>query len=144
MLLKVDLSKELFRLAYNQLYSRVLKFALEHGDTEDVVKARFTALVAGDPSVTLLVNIEEAQVTAHCLFLLGQVASGDFNIFVDQLQVDSKHNEAFVKDCISFGENIPGVSRISMFTDEKKYKAFGKKYDFHVSKIFMYRDVKRD
>jgi len=143
MLYKVDFSQELWRLIYAQLYQRLLNFALECGDTENLVKSRFVSLVANDPSVNLLVEVDEnGNVTSHCLFLLQQIQPEVYVVFCEQILVDLKHNETFVKDCLSYVENIPQVARISMFTDEKKYKAFKKKYEFTIDKVLMKRVIK--
>ncbi len=144
MLSKVDFSQNIYRLLYGELYNRVLNFALRSGDTEAAVKERFIGLILGNEQVHLLVDLDVlAYIHGHCLFTLSP--PGDTRtLFVEQLECTSKNDTSFVKDCISYGEALPNVVLITMLTDEKKYKAFKKKYNFQVDKIPMYRTVKRD
>jgi hypothetical protein len=144
MLMKVDLSKPMFRLLYANLYNRVLSFAPPGKESEEAVKARFMSLVAGDERVQLLIDLDpDGTVKAHCLFLLNPLANG-LSAFVEQVESDNGHNESFVKDCIAFVESIPSVNQIAMSTSEKKYRAFKKKYGFETSHVLMVRPVKRD
>ena len=144
MLIKVDFSKNMFRLLYANLYDRVAAFALANNEPEEAVKARFMSLIAGDERVQLLVDLDDnAQIKAHCLITFNQVTQDSLNAFVEQILSDSGHGESFAKDCIAFLENIPFVTRLTMATTEKKYRAFKKKYGFEPWKIIMVREVNR-
>lgn len=139
MLVKVDFSLPVFRMLYNDLYNRVLTRAVEDGDSEEAVKARFLALIAGDERVQLVVQVDNNTIKGHCLFTYTPPS-----IFVEQLTTDSKTGEDFTRECIEYGESLSGVEIVKMFTSESKYRAFRKKYEFEVEKVVMSRTVKRD
>jgi len=141
MLLKVDFSLEMYRWLYPLLYSRVLAFAKENGEDELAVRKRFVSLVAGDPSINLLITLEDNIPTAHCLYTLQLVGDKDIQAFVEQIKADTGHDEAFVKDCIAYLEAIPNLTRIGFTTLENKYKAWKKKYNFKVFRVFMVKEV---
>ncbi|SRR5258708_1841328 len=139
MLFKVDFALPMFRWLYNPLYTRVETFALINGDSLEIVRDRFVSLVGGSNQVFLLIKLEESLPTAHCLFILNKTTA-----FIEQIQVDSKHDTEFVKECIDYVESLESVREIVMTTSEKKYRAFRKKYEFQVSRVVMSREVKRD
>ena len=120
MLYKVDFSKQAFRLMYDQIYSKVLIFALASGDSEELVKAKFAALIAGNPNVHLVIKLnDKAELKAYCLYTLQQPF-----IQVDYIEVDSGHDNEFVQDVLDLLDSYKEFDKIIMGCNENKYKAY--------------------
>lgn len=145
MLLKVDFSLESHRWLYAIIYKRVTDFYLEHGDTEETAKLRMLMLAANDPTITLLIKTDKLPtIEGHWLYTLRTDDNNELYAFIEQAEVDSKHDKQFMLDCIEYTSNIPNVTKICMACDENKYRAYKKSYEFKVDKVLMTRLIKRE
>lgn len=150
MLHKVDFSLPLWRWLFQPIYARLESSVLASGDTLAVLQERITGLLVGDPKFILLVDTDSkdySKITGHCLLRLQVLPDSTIDAFCEYLFTDSGHGEAFTRACISYVEKevakLLPVSSISMLTDENKFKAFKKKYEFQVKKVLMTREIKK-
>jgi hypothetical protein len=142
MFYKVDFSTPLSRKLFDTLYERILLFGLECRDSEQGIKDAIGELVKGNSFLALLINLEGPIVTAHCLVKFNQLPDGTYEAFCSQLLVDSAKGDDFIHQCEAWASQFSGVSVFTLMTDERKYKAFRKKYDYQVHKVAMYKAVK--
>ena len=145
MLYKIDFTTALSRALFSQVYDRLRKFALECGDTLDFFKMRMSQLQLGDPSIHLLVDLVEQDIVAHCLFQLSTMYK-ELDIYqaaVEQLEIDSGKNEGFVEACFEYAKQF-NIGKIVMLSNENKFRAYKKKYDFRVLKVIMEKRLEVD
>jgi hypothetical protein len=143
MFYKVDFSTLLGRQLFSTLYERVMNFGVtECRDAESNIRGVMAQLMLGDPALALLVNLEGPTVTAHCLVKFNQLPDGTYEAFCSQLLVDGSRGDDFIQQCEAWASQFSGVSVFTMLTDERKYKAFRKKYDYQVHKVAMYKLIK--
>jgi len=141
---KVDFSTPLSRKLFDTLYDRILLFGLECRDSEQSIKDAIAELVKGNPLLALLINLEGPTVTAHCLVRFSLLPNNTYEAFCSQLVVDTTKGEDFLQECEAWASQFTGVSLFTLMTEEKKFKAFRRKYGYQVHKVSMYKVVKHD
>lgn len=145
MLLRVDMSRPMFRAMYSVLYDRLTKASLEFGDTEGIAAQRMQRLTGLDPLVHLLVDldVDTGAISAHALVIFNQVGDSLYEPFVEQLVSDSGQAEEFTRACIAYVEGYP-ITQIVMMTAPNKARAFTRKYGFESYRLIMVRRPKGD
>jgi len=149
MFLYTDFSLPFFRWLIPSILNRIESFALENDLDPKLASVRVSELILQAKDIVLLLDCVEndlSNIQAHCLIKL--IPSNDkISAYVEQIKVDSGHDEKFVRDCIQYVEVelkklYPALSEIVMSTREQKYRAFKKKYEFSVGKVLMSRPIK--
>jgi hypothetical protein len=150
MLYKVDFNVSVWRWLFQPLYSRIEQACIASGDPLDTHKTILTALLNNDPKYILLVDTLEhdpSKIQGHCLINLIPLADNKVQVFYTQLFTDSGHNTSFAHQCIDYSKVIAKeypVKELAMLTNENKYRAFKKKYEFQVRKVYMVREYKEE
>lgn len=149
MLHRVDFSLDIWRWLFQPIYKRLEIGTLASSDSVNTVLPRMLALLRGEPSFILLLNCDDTDVTkitGHCLYQLNKLDEHRVQAFCEQLYTDSGHDTEFTKACISYAEvelsKVYPITEITFLTDESKYRAFKKKYEFQVRKVLMFKEIK--
>lgn len=145
MFLRVDFEKQLFCNLFGDIYNRLLIFGLEHNHTQNHIKSRIMGIFAGDNTIHLLVDLSDTgTITGHCLLVFTQIDADKYTCFCEQMQVDRNGDSKFVQACIDYVSSMVGVVKISMVTEEKRARAYKKKYGFEIDQVLMELDLNKE
>lgn len=135
------------RILHEALYQRLLTFAKKYTadfPAEGVIHAWLNRFYAGDPSVIILVNIEQYQITAHAFIEL-QPIGGYQVVMVHQLEYDTKQTEPLQL----FAEYLEKLliesnSYCVCIQVSKNVKVYERKYGYKVVSTLMMKGRSED
>lgn len=143
MIYRVNFDLKIFRLLFNNLYTRLLEFGLQRDWTEKDIVDRLIAVLVKDQNTHLLVTISNTEITSHCLY----VVQGS-NIIMEQIKVDDKKDNETCKQYIAYAEELAkqdsNLRYILGITTRTELKALQKAYGFEYYNTLIRKELKHD
>ncbi len=141
MLLKVDLSQDLFQWLFRYLYKSLLDYENANGQgNEATVKAKLLALLAEDKSCGMLIDLEDMEVKGHCFYSLIPLTQTTTCVLIAQLA----GSEFFQREVFTYLESVNTVVRLYFSVNENRAIELKESYEFSLARVEMTREVKRD